>query len=1021
MIKYKPGIRDKLIGIFVLIKVIPLIVLAWFAWNEISTLVVSLESHVNEMAKTSVKTTSQVVGLATYSSIRALDVRSREAIESLTITTAQQVADFLKDRDMDILTATLLAPDRQVYADFLKAKTREVVYHEPWRFIADKNDWGPVSQKKKTPASVQARNSENELDFHYRSPKVPGVVKNLPLYLEMTFVDLSGKEQIKVTTSDLMSPQLKDISQKEQTFCRAETYFEQLKNLSPGQIYVSDVIGAYVPAHMVGKYTPERAAKMSRSFLPEESGYAGKENPVGRRFQGIIRWAVPVVRNDKIKGYVTLAIDHTHVMEFTDHIVPTEERFSSLSDAASGNYAFMWDHQGRNISHPRDYFIVGYDPKTGLPAIPWLEEAYYEKYRLSELGIDQFLSTMPTFENQTRSKKSSKELTQKGFVALDCRYLNFAPQCDGWYNLTQFGGSGSFVIQWSGLKKLTTAATIPYYTGQYGQSSRGFGFVTIGANVDEFHKPAMVTAKKISETEKTFIKTLQKQTEENKLLITSSMNKSAIHLVFYTIIMVICVIAIAVFMASTLTGKIIAMIKGLSRFQNGEMDYRLTIGSSDEIGVLSQAFNTMADSVQNAILNLEQSNLNVEDSNVSLKTMLSEIINSMPSMIIGVDTQGKITLWNHEASKVTQKKFELVEGKDLFEIFPLLVRVKSLIFNTIGKNMIQKGEHLQTFVDEERLFYDVTVYPLTSKQTSTQKNNGAVLRIDNVTHRVYMEEMMIQTEKMQSIGGLAAGMAHEINSPLAGIIQSAQVIQKRTGTDLDQNMQVAQEIGLDLNLLGQYFEKRKINSMVSAIIDAGRRAADIVANMLTFSRKSESVFTPQKIEKILDQTVDILQKDYDLKKDLDFKKIKIIRNYDPELKTVLCDFGKIQQVFFNILKNGAHAMTGPFHVDGPLFELTVTQDGTYTDISISDNGFGMSEEVKTRIFEPFFTTKAVGVGTGLGLYVSYFIIVENHKGTITVDSLPDHGTKFVIRLPLNPSDKKRNGTPAVKPNEMPYR
>lgn len=109
---------------------------------------------------------------------------------------------------------------------------------------------------------------------------------------------------------------------------------------------------------------------MGIEFNPAQSGYAGKENPVGKRFQGLVRFAMPVVNNGQIKGYVTLALDHTHVMEFTDHIIPTEERYTAISDAASGNYAFMWDHKGRNISHPRDYFIVGYDPATGGPAVP---------------------------------------------------------------------------------------------------------------------------------------------------------------------------------------------------------------------------------------------------------------------------------------------------------------------------------------------------------------------------------------------------------------------------------------------------------------------------------------------------------------------------------------------------------------------------------------------------------------------------------------------------------------------------
>ena len=88
----------------------------------------------------------------------------------------------------------------------------------------------------------------------------------------------------------------------------------------------------------------KNAKKRGIRFEPEKSGYAGKENPVGKRFQGLIRWAKAVVRNGKIIGYVSLALDHTHVMEFTDHIIPTEERYSAISDAGTGNYAFMWDY-----------------------------------------------------------------------------------------------------------------------------------------------------------------------------------------------------------------------------------------------------------------------------------------------------------------------------------------------------------------------------------------------------------------------------------------------------------------------------------------------------------------------------------------------------------------------------------------------------------------------------------------------------------------------------------------------------
>ena len=199
-----------------------------------------------------------------------------------------------------------------------------------------------------------------------------------------------------------------------------------------------------------------------------------------------------------------------------------------------------------------------------------------------------------------------------------------------------------------------------------------------------------------------------------------------------------------------------------------------SITSSDEIGMLGQTFNSMADSIQRVMHKLEQSKSSTENSNVSLRAMLSKIINSMPSVIIGVDTKACVTLWNNEAGKMTGKTLETVEGKNIFQVFPLLKKEEGILSQAIEKGVLQKEKRLETGIGDDRSFYDITIYPLVSDNI-----DGAVIRIDNVTTRIYMEEMMIQTEKMQSIGGLAAGMAHEINSPLAGIIQSAQVIQNR--------------------------------------------------------------------------------------------------------------------------------------------------------------------------------------------------------------------------------------------------
>ncbi|NOX32271.1 MAG: PAS domain S-box protein [Deltaproteobacteria bacterium] len=286
----------------------------------------------------------------------------------------------------------------------------------------------------------------------------------------------------------------------------------------------------------------------------------------------------------------------------------------------------------------------------------------------------------------------------------------------------------------------------------------------------------------------------------------------------------------------------------------------------------------------------------------------------------------------------------------------------------------------------------------------TMKTGEQFMTYDDITERVRMEEVMIQTEKMMSVGGLAAGMAHEINNPLAGILQSIQVIQKRISENLQKNKEVAKECGTSLDVICLYMEKREINSMMARITEAGKRAAKIVKNMLSFSRNSQSQSGFHDLTKLMDDSVELAGNDYDLKKKFDFRQIKIIRKYSANIPLVNCDGSRIQQVFLNILQNGAQAMAGAENYNkgfkNPQFILCIYPDDNMICIEIEDNGPGMDEKTRKRAFEPFFTTKAVGLGTGLGLSVSYFIVTENHKGTIHVESSPGKGAKFTIRLPL---------------------
>lgn len=273
--------------------------------------------------------------------------------------------------------------------------------------------------------------------------------------------------------------------------------------------------------------------------------------------------------------------------------------------------------------------------------------------------------------------------------------------------------------------------------------------------------------------------------------------------------------------------------------------------------------------------------------------------------------------------------------------------------------------------------------------------------LTDISRRKKMEAILIQSEKMRSVGGLAAGMAHEINNPLAGMLQTAQVMAQRLTADLDipAARTAAEQADTSIESIDRFMKARGIPRMIHTILSSGQRVSDIINNILSFSRKDETTLAHHFLNNILDKTIALAATDYDLKKSYDFKQIKITRAYTDDLPAVPCQAGNIQQVVLNILTNGAQAMQAAGTPE-PEFILRTYGDPLrdMTCMEIEDNGPGMDEKTRKHIFDPFFTTKPVGVGTGLGLSVSYFIITENHQGEMTVESSPGAGAKFIIRL-----------------------
>jgi len=378
---------------------------------------------------------------------------------------------------------------------------------------------------------------------------------------------------------------------------------------------------------------------------------------------------------------------------------------------------------------------------------------------------------------------------------------------------------------------------------------------------------------------------------------------------------------------------------------------------------------------------------------------LHSIINSMPSILIGVTRQGYITHWNAAAERGTDIAANDALGRHINEVYPELPVTNTTIQEAIDRAVPQVNENIQYGSGSQARYTDLTVYPLISSEVT-----GAVIRVDDVTMRVRIENMMIQNEKMMSLGELAAGMAHEINNPLSAILHGVQNIYRRTSPDLAMNHKVAEKLDITVSQIHGYLKERDIFKFIDGIRDAGERSAHIVTNMLEFSRGNSRKHSPVDITELLEHSLDLANNTFELKTPDGIEQLKIVKEFDRNLPPAPCSAAEIQQVVLNLLRNASQAFTSEDY--GAPLEPTIyvrtRQEDNCVCFEIEDNGPGMDEHVRRHIFEPFFTTKEVGKGTGLGLSVSYFIITEHHEGTIEVDSLPGKGTIFTIKLPLSP-------------------
>ncbi len=374
------------------------------------------------------------------------------------------------------------------------------------------------------------------------------------------------------------------------------------------------------------------------------------------------------------------------------------------------------------------------------------------------------------------------------------------------------------------------------------------------------------------------------------------------------------------------------------------------------------------------------------------KLYLQSMINSMPSIIIGVTASGEVTHWNAAAENTFEIFSNDALGQQIIKLLPRFPVTLDVIKTSIRSGEPHSIQHTQSNEEEQKRYFEITIYPLIS---STQQ--GAVIRVDDVTFKVTIENLMIQNEKMYSLGEVAAGIAHEINNPLSVILQNVQNITRRTDANFPINKTRAQELGIDFQNANAYLQAREIPQMLDSIREAGERSATIVRNMLEFSHNSQRKTSLVDIKHLIEQTIALNRSSYP--KVQDNQALQIITEFAESLPPLHASAPELQQVLLNLLRNAKQALANST-VENPTIWIKTYAQHNRLVIEVQDNGPGMTDTIRQHIFEPFFTTKELGSGTGLGLSVSYFIITERHQGTIDVKTAPGKGSNFIIQLPL---------------------
>lgn len=403
-------------------------------------------------------------------------------------------------------------------------------------------------------------------------------------------------------------------------------------------------------------------------------------------------------------------------------------------------------------------------------------------------------------------------------------------------------------------------------------------------------------------------------------------------------------------------GRMVAVI-GLGRSVDGGLL------SSEDVEILRTVSGYVAVAIENSVLYKDQQERAAELK--LLKEFNESIIESINVGLLAVDLEGRVTRLNSALEHILDLRRDAAVGRRVEELFS--EDFADTLKQVLGKDGWRLKEirniyklHTAT-LGNRTLVLNIALAPLQDAQGQT----GALVVLEDVTARISLEEQLQQREKLSSIGLLAAGVAHEVNTPLTGVSSYTQM------------------------LLGMLNENDPKHALLQKVRTQAERATNIVNNLLNFSRTGNATeFAEVDVARVLDDTLQLLEPQ------LRRSQIEIVRRYDKDAPEAYGNAGKLQQVFTNLILNARDAIPDGGRI---IVATEVADDGSLV-AEISDTGIGIAPENVAKIYDPFYTTKGVGQGTGLGLAVSYGIVQE-HTGRITVESTPGQGTTFRITLP----------------------